>query len=253
MVCYAGRLAYEGTAYCGFQRQRVELPSIQATVEVALADVMGENIPIIGAGRTDTGVHASGQVIGFDAGAGWQHTAEELLKALNIKLPRDIALQSLGEVAADFHPRYAALSRTYLYRIYLMSTRDPLRERFAWHRTNALDVEAMQAALNTLLGEHDFATFGQPPKATSENTIRHMSVARMEPVGDELHITLTANAFLKRMVRSIVGTLIKVGRSKMSVAEFQAAFAAADRSKAGPSAPPHGLTLTHVAYANYQF
>jgi len=251
MARYAGRLAYEGTAYCGFQRQRVELPSVQASVEAALAEVIGKNIAITGAGRTDTGVHASGQVIGFDAE--WQHTAEELLKALNIKLPRDIALQSLREVVADFHPRYDALSRTYLYRLYITPTRDPLRERFAWYRTQTLDVDAMQAALQKLLGEHDFATFGQPPKVTNENTIRRMSVARLEQVGDELQITLTANAFLKRMVRSIVGTLIKVGRGKMSVAEFQAALAAANRSKSGPSAPPHGLTLTHVAYATYQF
>lgn len=245
----AGRLAYDGTLYCGFQRQRAELPSIQATIEQALTQVTGEQIPIIGAGRTDTGVHASGQVIAFDVT--WKHTTEELLKAINIHLPNDIALQSLREVAESFHPRYAALSRTYLYRLYISPTRDPLRERYAWHRQLPLKVEAMQEAIQLLYGEHDFATFGTPPKG--ENTVRVMTWTQIEVVRDELHVTLTANAFLKRMVRSIVGTLVEVGRGKMNVAEFTAAFRSANRKMAGTSAPPHGLTLTHVVYNDYQF
>ncbi|MCQ3929318.1 MAG: tRNA pseudouridine(38-40) synthase TruA [Chloroflexi bacterium] len=245
----AGRLAYDGTLYCGFQRQRAELPSIQATVEQALTQVTGEQIPIIGAGRTDTGVHASGQVIAFDVT--WKHTTEELLRAINIHLPNDIALQSLREVADSFHPRYAALSRTYLYRLYISPTRDPLRERYAWHRHLPLNVEAMQEAIQLLRGEHDFATFGTPPKG--ENTVRVMTLTQIEAVRDELHVTLTANAFLKRMVRSIVGTLVEVGRGKMNVAEFAAAFRSANRKMAGTSAPPHGLTLTHVVYNDYQF
>ncbi len=245
----AGRLAYDGTLYCGFQRQRAELPSIQATVEQALTQVMDEKITIIGAGRTDTGVHASGQVIAFDVA--WKHTAEELLKAINIHLPNDIALQSLREVAESFHPRYAALNRTYLYRLYISPTRDPLRERYAWHRQLPLNVEAMQEAIQLLRGEHDFATFGMPPKG--ENTVRVMTLTQIEAVRDELHVTLTANAFLKRMVRSIVGTLVEVGRGKMNVAEFTVAFRSANRKMAGTSAPPHGLTLTHVVYNNYQF
>jgi tRNA pseudouridine38-40 synthase len=243
-------LAYDGTLYCGFQRQRAELTSIQATVEQALTEVIGEQITIAGAGRTDTGVHASGQVIAFDIVL-WKHTTEALLKAINIHLPSDIALQSLREVAADFHPRYDALSRTYLYRLYISPTRDPLRERYVWHRHKPLNVEAMQEAIQQLRGEHNFATFGQPPKG--ENTVRVMTLTQIEAVRDELHVTLTANAFLKRMVRSIVGTLIEVGRGKMNVAEFTAAFRSANRKMAGTSAPPHGLTLTHVVYNDYQF
>ncbi|MBZ0317765.1 MAG: tRNA pseudouridine(38-40) synthase TruA [Anaerolineae bacterium] len=245
----AGRLAYDGTLYCGFQRQRAELPSIQATVEQALTQVIDEKITITGAGRTDTGVHASGQVIAFDVA--WKHTAEELLKAINIHLPNDIALQSLREVAESFHPRYAALSRTYLYRLYISPTRDPLRERYAWHRHLPLNIEAMLEAIQLLRGEHNFATFGTPPKG--ENTVRVMTLTQIEAVRDELHVMLTANAFLKRMVRSIVGTLVEVGRGKMNVAEFTAAFRSANRKMAGTSAPPHGLTLTHVVYNDYQF
>lgn len=245
----AGRLAYDGTLYCGFQRQRAGLISIQATVEQALNQVTGENIPIMGAGRTDTGVHASGQVIAFDVA--WKHTTEALLKAINIHLPSDIALQSLREVAASFHPRYDALSRTYLYRLHISPTRDPLRERYVWHRQYPLNVEAMQEAIQLLRGEHDFATFGQPPKG--ENTVRVITMTQIEAVRDELHVTLTANAFLKRMVRSIIGTLVEVGRGKMNVVDFDIAFRSASRKLAGTSAPPHGLTLTHVVYSDYQF
>lgn len=246
---FAGRLAYDGTRYYGFQRQGDVLVSVQATLEEALTQITGEPVETIGAGRTDTGVHASGQVIAFDAV--WNHTAEELLRAININLPRDIALQSLREVAEGFHPRYAALSRTYLYRLYISPTRDPLRERYTWHHILPLDWEAMQAALYHLHGEHDFATFGQPPKGN--NTIRVMYGAHIATAGDEILITLTANAFLKRMVRSIIGTLVEVGRGNMNVAEFEAAFRSADRKQAGTSAPPHGLTLMHVVYRDYQF
>ncbi len=246
----AGRLAYDGTLYCGFQRQRADLISIQAAVEQALTQVIGENITITGAGRTDTGVHASGQVIAFDVI--WKHTTEELLKAINVHLPSDIALQSLREVVGSFHPRYDALSRTYLYRLYISPTRDPLRERYVWHQQLPLQLEAMQDAIHLLRGEHDFATFGQPPKK-GETTVRVMNLTQIEAMGDELHITLTANAFLKRMVRSIVGTLVEVGRGKMNVAAFAAAFRSANRQAAGTSAPPHGLTLTHVVYKDYQF
>ncbi|MBI5928462.1 MAG: tRNA pseudouridine(38-40) synthase TruA [Chloroflexi bacterium] len=249
MARLAGRLAYDGTLYCGFQRQRAGLASVQVTVENALSQVTSEIISLMGAGRTDTGVHASGQVIAFDAT--WKHSTEELLKAINIHLPSDIALQSLMEVAASFHPRFDALSRTYLYRLYISPTRDPLRERYVWHRQLPLNLEAMQEAIQLLRGEHDFATFGKPPKG--ENTVRVMTTAQIEAMGDELHVTLTANAFLKRMVRSIVGTLVEVGRGKMNVAEFAAAFRLADRKKAGTSAPPHGLTLTHVVYNDYRF
>jgi tRNA pseudouridine38-40 synthase len=248
-VRFAGRLAYDGTAYLGFQKQTEDKPTIQRAVEAALAQVTAHTITVIGAGRTDTGVHAQGQVIAFDGM--WQHPVENLQKAINLYLPFDIALQSLRIVPDDFHPRFDAISRTYLYRIYIASTRDPLRERYVWHRLLPLDYGAMQSALQRLIGEHDFATFGQPTQG--EVTIRTVYEASLGRDGDEIHITIRANAFLQRMMRSIVGTLVEVGRGKMTVEDFEAALLAKDRGWSGQSAPPRGLTLTHVTYLDVDF
>ncbi len=168
------------------------------------------------------------------------------MRAVNSHLPSDIALQHVEEGRLGFHPRFDAKNRTYLYRLYIASARDPLRDRFAWHRYHALDVASMTEASQILVGEHDFATFGQPPQGN--NTMRHVQQAYLQVSGDEIHFTITANAFLQRMVRSIVGTLIDVGRGKMSTQAFEEALLAADRSRSGPCVPPHGLTLTHVSY-----
>jgi tRNA pseudouridine38-40 synthase len=213
-------------------------------VENALAQIAGTPVSCRGAGRTDTGVHATGQVIAWDMN--WAHPPRQLLKAINHYLPPEIALQSIGVVDTNFHPRHDAVSRTYLYRIYIAPARDPLRDAFVWQREHPLDVRNMQTALQQLVGVHDFATFGQPTVGTV--TIRHMLNVMLHENGDELHITLCANGFLKRMVRSIVGTLVEVGRNKMSLREFEAAFKAADRRLSGPSAPPRGLVLTTVTY-----
>ncbi len=178
----------------------------------------------------------------------WRHPTENLHRAINSHLPPDIALQTIGIATAKFHPRFDARSRTYLYRIYIAPARDPLRDRFAWHRYGTLNRAVMSLAAQMLLGEHDFATFGQPPQGT--NTMRHVTTLTVDRMDDELHITTTANAFLQRMVRSIVGTLVDVGRGKMSLEEFEMAFRATDRARSGPSAPPHGLILTVVDYQN---
>lgn len=238
-------MVYDGTAYYGFQRQVTAQPTIQAAVERALTAITHGHITCIGAGRTDAGVHASGQVIAWDME--WQHPTANLLRAMNSHLPPDIALQSIAIAAAGFHPRFDATSRTYLYRLYIAPARDPLRDRYAWHRYHALNVETMAAAARRLEGEHDFATFGQPTQG--HNTVRRVMAATMQHVGDEIHFTITANAFLQRMVRSLVGTLVDLGRGKMKMHDFEEAFLATDRSRSGPSAPPHGLILTHVGYA----
>lgn len=240
------RLAYDGTAYNGFQRQADGIPTIQAAVEDALTAVARHPVGCIGAGRTDTGVHASGQVIMWDME--WQHPTQRLLQALNHHLPPDIAIQAIRLTSGTFHVRFDAISRTYLYRIYSAPARDPLRNRFAWHWLQPLAIEQMAMAAEVLIGEHDFATFGQPPQGT--NTIRHVFAIAVYPSGDEIRVSITANAFLQRMVRGIVGTLVDVGRGKTSLEQFKEAFWAADRSQAGPSAPARGLTLTHVAYHN---
>lgn len=206
-------------------------------------------ILIVGAGRTDTGVHASGQVIAWDMD--WSHEADALMRAVNSHLPTDIAIQAIQIVDEGFHPRYDAESRTYLYRLYTAPTRDPLRDQLMWRWHLQLDTELMTAALQLLVGVHDFATFGQPTQG--DVTIREMLAVSLACIDDEIHITLTANGFLQRMVRSIVGTLTDVGRGKMSLAAFNAAFYAADRSRSGAAAPPHGLVFQHVSYRTLAF
>ena len=244
MQRYVCRLAYDGTAYHGFQRQVDHQPTVQKAVEDALSNLAKQPLTISGAGRTDSGVHASGQVIAFKID--WHHAPQQLLKAVNANLPPDVVLQSIMLAPDDFHPRFSAQSRMYLYRILRAPTRDPLRRNRVWQWHSDLDTAAMQLCASYLAGTHDFATFGTPPQGN--NTVRTVRHAYFESVRDELYFNITANAFLKRMVRSIVGTLVDVGRGKMSGAAFQQALYAGQRSESGSSAPPQGLTLTRVVY-----
>jgi tRNA pseudouridine38-40 synthase len=178
----------------------------------------------------------------------WLHPIANLQKAVNSYLPSDIALQAICSTDDAFHPRFSAQSRTYRYKIVIAPARDPLRSRFMWQRKHLLAVDEMTEAAQMLIGTHNFATFGQPPQGT--NTIRHVMRSDIRAIGDEIWFTITANAFLQRMVRSIVGTLVEVGRGKLSVEAFNSAFSATDRAKSGPSAPAQGLTLINVAYEN---
>lgn len=245
---YRATLAYDGTNYQGFQRQAEGTPSIQAEVEKAIEAVTGQAVSILAAGRTDTGVHAVGQVIAFDVE--WTRGAPVLLRAINAVLPDDIALQDLRQASADFHPRYDAVSRLYKYLIVRADQRQPLLRHRAWHVRAKLDEDAMDAAAMMLLGEHDFATFGQPP--FGENTVRLVMeshwLRRRAPYGTDWTYVIEANAFLKHMVRRIVGTLVDVGRGAMTLDAFERAFRAADLSQAGTLAPPQGLTLEQVNY-----
>ncbi len=236
-------VAYDGTDYSGFQRQ-ANAPTIQETLEDALAQVTQEVISIVAAGRTDAGVHAVGQVIAFDTA--WRHGPQALQRALNALLPRDIAIREVHEAQADFHPRYDAVRRCYRYSLYNAPVRCPLNRRFRHHIARPLDVDAMQQAAQMLVGEHDFATFGQPPQGTV--TIRRLFRAEWRDETPNLAFEIEANAFLYRMVRSIVGTLLLVGQGRMSVEAFAAAFVSQERSQAGPTAPPHGLCLVKVVY-----
>lgn len=252
---YRAILSYDGTAYQGFQRQAGETPTIQGAVENALNRVTGQSITIIGAGRTDAGVHASGQVIAFDVN--WRHQSGDLLRALNANLPKDIALTSLTVAEAGFHPRFDATSRRYEYRFYQRRIRNPLWDRTQWQIMTPLDFAAMEQAAALLVGEHDFSTFGQPTqlggspvrRVVDSTLVVTQSLTGEQPDGIPLACySITANAFLQRMVRSIVGTLVAVGHGAMTVETFAAALYAADRQQAGATAPPNGLTLVHVAY-----
>lgn len=241
---YRAWVEYDGSAYFGFQRQRNDQPTIQGELEAALRQLSGQTIRVLGAGRTDTGVHAWGQVIGFDLV--WRHGEETLLRAMNAHLPPDIAIQQVEVAAADFHPRYDAKRRAYEYVIFNSPIRSALHRLRVWQVRFPLQLEPMNEAAACLFGEHDFATFGQPP--VGENSVRHVYQAQWQQQGNELVFTIEANAFLYRMVRSVVGTLVEVGQGKRTVAQFQVALHAANRQLAGTTAPAHGLYLLSVTY-----
>jgi tRNA pseudouridine38-40 synthase len=239
-------VAYDGTEYSGFQRQKNAV-TVQEALEAALAQVSNVDrsaVTILAAGRTDAGVHASGQVIAFDTA--WRHGVSDLQRALNAVLPADIAIAEAEEATADFHPRYDARSRRYRYNVYNTPIRCPLERRFSLHVAAPLDVKGMQRAAQLLVGERDFATFGQPPQG--DNTVRRVLEAEWGGELPRLHFDIKANAFLYRMVRSIVGTLLEVGRGVRDVDAVKVALEACDRSQAGPTAPPHGLCLVKVVY-----
>lgn len=241
---YRATVEYDGSNYCGFQRQVPEQPTIQGELERSLETIAGQVVRVTGAGRTDSGVHACGQVISFDLA--WSHGVEALQRALNANLPAAIALTSIGEAAADFHPRFDARRRVYEYYVYNAAVRSPLCRQRSWHISQHLDVAAMNVAAAALVGEHDFATFGQPPQG--ENTVRTVYRAEWRSAGEMLTFVIEGNAFLQRMVRSIVGTLRHVGEGRWTIAEFVDAFRACDRDRAGQTAPPDGLYLTSVIY-----
>lgn len=267
LIHVCGLVAYDGTDYHGFQLQ-TGVPTIQGTLEAALQTVTGTFVRVTGSGRTDTGVHSSGQVIAMQVP--WRHTVESLQRALNANLPAAVAVRGLQPAPAGFHPRFSAVSRTYRYTVYdqgpvngkALTSRatprqSPLTDRFALYIASVLDLEAMNRAMNHLLGEHDFATFGQPPQG--EKTIRWLYQAEWQVVettlpplgcypGRCLVFTVCANAFLRQMVRNLVGVALAVGRSEWCESDVQEALAACDRSRCTPPAPPQGLVLETVTY-----
>lgn len=237
-------MAYDGTDFAGFQKQPEQHRTVQREIENGLRAVLDETIPVIGAGRTDSGVHAAGQVIAFTAH--WRHSETALRNALNANLPRDIAVLQLEQTDAAFHPRFDAKWRRYTYRIYSAPVRNPLYRRQCWWVTAPLDLEKMAEAAVFLIGQHDFATFGQPPQGSS--TVRELTRAEWTKVGPLLQFTVEGNAFLYRMVRSIVGSLKLVGEGTWRVEQFGDALRAADRTRCGVTAPPQGVCLEFVQY-----
>jgi len=245
---YRARIEYDGTDYFGFQRQRDDQPTIQGAVEQALSRVFQQPIGVTGAGRTDSGVHATGQVISFDVV--WRHSTEDLQRALNANLPADIVILQLDETTTTFHPRFDARRRAYAYHIYNTAVRSPLRRQRSWHVSQPLDVALMNQAAACLPGVHDFATFGQPPQG--DNTVREVFTAHWQRQGDLMVFFIEANAFLYRMVRSLVGSMKAVGDGRWSISEFEAALHACDRHRSGTVAPAHGLYLVSVTYGEEQ-
>jgi tRNA pseudouridine38-40 synthase len=240
---YKALVEYDGTGYCGFQRQSHE-PTIQGQLETALEAIANQSVAVIGAGRTDSGVHATGQVVAFDVQ--WRHGHEALQRALNANLPDDIAVRDLAEAAEEFHPRFSARRRAYVYRIHNAEIRSPLHWRTAWHVPHSLALAEMNQAANVIVGLHDFATFGQPPQG--HNTEREVFRAMWRKQDELLLFEIEANAFLFRMVRSLVGSMKAVGEGRWAVTDFVAALENKDRGAAGQTAPPHGLCLIGVTY-----
>lgn len=234
---------YDGTRYAGFQRQP-ELLTIQGEIERALAEVTQEQTRVVGAGRTDAGVHARGQVVHFVTG--WNRSLKELRRALNALLPPDIAIREISFRAPDFHARFSAKSREYRYTILNQEIRSPMEERYAYHYFRPLNVGAMKKAVGYLVGSHDFASFGQPTQGDS--TVRELMHASCIKQGDHIYVDLAANAFLRQMVRTIVGTMLLVGRAKVSASHVNTVLEARDRSAAAAPAPAHGLCLVRVNY-----
>lgn len=247
MARYRATLAYDGSAYVGFQRQAEGRRTIQGEVERAIAQVTGQQVTVVGAGRTDTGVHAEGQVIAFDVP--WRRDDETLLKALNATLPDDIALQDIRQ-HEGFHPRFDAVARIYRYTLVQTPQRQPLMRHRAWHIFGELDVAPVRQACALLVGWHDFAAFGHAPQG--DNTVRE--VLRSEwftqemPTGILYVYHIEANAFLQHMVRRIVGVLVEVGRGRLSLDRFREALVSGVMVNGVTLAPPQGLVLESVRY-----
>lgn len=219
-------------------------PTVQGELERALGTICGEAIRIVLAGRTDAGVHATGQVISFRTGT--QLDQATIRRGVNALLPQDIAIRDVEEAGEDFHARFSATGRTYEYRVRGGAHREPLeRHREHWV-PQALDVDAMERATRTLVGRHDFAAFATGPlQGRTERDVRR---AEWHREGTLLRFEIEANAFLRGMVRAIVGTLLWVGRDHVSADRIAGILASKDRSQAGPNAPPAGLCLVEVTY-----
>lgn len=242
---YRATVEYDGTDFLGYQIQ-AEGRTVQGEIEKSLWQVTGSRVRIDGAGRTDAGVHAVGQAIAFNVI--WKHTLGDLHRALNATLPRDIGVTDLTITDKDFHPRFNALSRSYRYTVVNRPWPSVLQQRYSHHVREPLDIAAMRQASKSLIGSHDFASFGKPPQG--EVTIRNVTQAEWSANGEQVWFDITANAFLYRMVRTIVGTLLQVGQGRTLVDEIEEILAARDLTRSAAPAPACGLCLIHVAYPN---
>jgi len=218
---------------------------VQGALEQALQRLTGQTVRIRYAGRTDAGVHAEGQVIAADVV--WRHALADLERAWNVLLPPDVAVRALTEYADPrFHPRFSARSRVYRYTVWTAPWRSPLHRRYAHHEPRPMDLERMNQAAAALIGSHDFASFGQPTQG--ESTVREVLRAGWQAQERLLVFEIEANAFLRRMVRTVVGTLLEVGVGRRSVENVSQTLAAQDRAQAAAPAPACGLCLVEVKY-----
>lgn len=240
-------LSYNGTRYHGWQKQPKSI-SVQEVLEEKLSIVLRKPIELVGSGRTDSGVHAKLQVAHFNFDEALN--LNDCIYKFNKILPPDIAIHNLVKVKEEAHARFDALSRSYEYYIDLL--KNPFRTGLSYHYTNTLDVAAMNEAAKHLLGKQDFESFSKVK--TDVHTFNcDIFEARWEKDNDQLIFYVSANRFLRGMVRALVGTLLDVGTGKISSADFKQIIAAKDRTKAGRAVPPHGLYLTDIIYPKENF
>lgn len=237
-------VAYDGTNYHGWQIQPTGI-TIESVLNETLSGLLGEEIQVTGASRTDSGVHSLGNVAVFDTNT--RIPAEKISYALNQRLPEDIVVQKSEEVAGDFHPRYCDSRKTYEYRILNREFRDPTRRKNTYFYYHPLDVEKMQRAADYLIGEHDFKSFCAV-NAQVKTTVRRIYACNVEREDDVITIQITGNGFLYNMVRIIAGTLIQVGSGAVAPDQMGEILKKTDRSAAGPTAPAQGLTMIGIEY-----
>jgi tRNA pseudouridine38-40 synthase len=237
-------IEYDGTAYNGWQRQRTGI-GVQERLEQALAEIANEPVEVTCAGRTDTGVHASGQVAHLDTTA--ERSDRGWLLGANTNLPDDICVTWVRTVDDEFHARFSATARRYRYRILNRLVRSALYRRRAWWVHQDLDHRRMHDAAQSLLGEHDFSAF-RAAGCQASSAVRKVTDVRVVRDGGWVVLDITANAFLQHMVRNIIGTLVAIGSGDEDVTWLERVLAGRDRTRAGMAAPPHGLTLVRVYY-----
>lgn len=238
-------LAYDGTAYKGWQRLPNSAKSLQEAVEKALERVLGEPINIIGAGRTDAGVHAEGQAANFHTNA--ERPAEDVLADLNAALPRDIACKTLREVPERFHARYWAVSKTYRYRIHSHPVPDPFSHRYSLYVPEPLDIPNMEGAAAELVGQRDFSAFANH-RGSKKGYERNLMTVRVLRNGTFVEIFFTADGFLYNQARIMSGALIEAGLGRLSPKDVRRILADKDRSAAPGAAPAQGLCLVRVEF-----
>ena len=235
---------YDGSRYAGWQRQP-DQPTIQESIETAIRQLTQQEVSAIGAGRTDAGVHALGQVVSFRISKDW--TPVEWTRGLNARLPDDISVRSAEIMPDEFHARYGAKGKLYQYRILNRRERPAVDRAYVWHIYRPLAVNAMNDAASCLVGKHDFSSF-EGTLTDNEDPMCHLERLTVTKQGDVLLIDAYADRFLKHMVRTMVGTLVDIGNARRAPNEMVAILHARDRTKAGRTAPPRGLFLVRVDY-----
>lgn len=242
---YRITVAYDGSAYAGWQVQPNHM-TVQQRIEEVLQSLSGEITKVHGSGRTDQGVHAEGQVAHFDLSKKWE--CWQLWNGMNAKLPQDIRILKVARAKPDFHARRSAVKKEYRYFIWNTKVMNPTRRLYSTHIRKPLDVKAMQAAANILIGKHDFAAFTANPNRVVESTVREVYSLTVKRVGSQIVIRAASEGFLYKMVRSLTGLLLRVGEGAVSLDEVKEILASKVRTARVPTAPPEGLFLWHVWY-----